>query len=694
MGNYRNILQSDKGIERSVVVDSRDLVSKEKYEEHIDKKLAKLIKVYHKTKVIDSGLVNQVVSEFINDVKKIIQELEEMKRKEEQEEFRRIQEIEQLIEITNEINIGELRKRLGDFEKHLAKNTIAAIKSEKRRERKVARGRTPFGFVMKKLQSDANLDKKTKRKAKDMINNTNKEHELVPRVRDAIEQLKSNPSLEQQKSILHEVRKLITQYKKDLNDFLCIETNIEIEEARKIHRIDHYVKFLRHVKNFDNLVRQLEELKKRAEQWVYQDSIDMKRLLQYSIKLDYGAKQNELSQKEDIENVKVERINIGGVPALYIYHPEINTNRGIVFQHGITGNKENYITLAKRMVLQGYRNVSIDMTAHGEDRNNFRLGKNSEYIHIAAAFLRSRGCSNIGVVGHSAGAASAIFAMSGYNSDVEERWFHQVTLLKEHLEHINKKVISGTIDQYKINEFIHLAESYQQLKQIIVEALDKMYKSNSKIDCAVLMAAPLRFQKVFPENMSRKLKQFGKGAIRKRIFRMIGYLGTKAAQQMEKKNQTDPEMYHKYNRGQGTDAQLKSWHMISIYDTFDYIEKLNNPYDFISALIFLASKTKYDDNKTSFFKYYYNYIRKIPKFAMYGISDEVLKPLEGSNMKELDEHYTSLGLIKKNRYWNLYHAMSKENDPATYEIGKHQQITRDIMIFLNDHLGKGSIRRI
>lgn len=70
------------------------------------------------------------------------------------------------------------------------------------------------------------------------------EHELMKEINSLIEQLKTSSSEEAFKRLKLMVEKLLIDYEKEIDYFLNIEVDISIEQARKIHRIDHYITFL------------------------------------------------------------------------------------------------------------------------------------------------------------------------------------------------------------------------------------------------------------------------------------------------------------------------------------------------------------------------------------------------------------------------------------------------------------------
>ena len=73
---------------------------------------------------------------------------------------------------------------------------------------------------------------------------TLEEHQLSSEVIYLINALKARPNKETLAQLEERIKSLFEDYGTDLKDFLNIEVDIGIEEARKLHRIDHYITFL------------------------------------------------------------------------------------------------------------------------------------------------------------------------------------------------------------------------------------------------------------------------------------------------------------------------------------------------------------------------------------------------------------------------------------------------------------------
>ena len=258
-------------------------------------------------------------------------------------------------------------------------------------------------------------------------------------------------------------------------------------------------------------------LKAEAGKWIYQDSIDAKRLQQYAIaSINYGQKVLESSKSNDFPGIITQYIVIAGaVPAIKIFNPNgPKPNRGLVLVHGMSKDKENLITLGKRLASQDYWVYSIDLAMHGEAfEEKLRLGRISEFILLAVRQLRSEGIRNVGVVGHSTGAMCALFAMAGYNTKVEAEFYAAMTEVTKRLKIITDDL--GIVKKYDEDSYkrlvfnaIRLSEKYKELKIILLNALKETYEGASRIDAAVLLAPIKTMQYAMPPWQAGLLKSW------------------------------------------------------------------------------------------------------------------------------------------------------------------------------------------
>src|SRR3989338_5573261 len=761
---------------RGLILDSRDLFSEEKYEDRMDLELAMLTQDFKKRGLVDANKVRTVVNEFIGAVEVAFRKLEDAKRKAEQEEINNIDKIRSLLVEGKKINVKSLKKELEAFGMSLKSNTLSALRRNRRRERQLRRGRAPFGFVLKKLRQSKYLDKEVARKAFRIGEHTLKEPQMFSEIDYLLSMLNKNPNKEILEQLKERVYRLTEDYEGNLDDFLTVEVDIEIEESRKLHRIDHYIAFLKMISNLgyvkewgktypyfkkrggpfekgqqrdffishksdlvkkvaytpdksikelaDDLISRLNELKKKVNYWVYQDSIDAKRLQQYATKsLEYGEQLLKTSERSgEFPEIAVEKISIYNAPALKIFNPERlqegKVNRGIVLVHGAFGTKEGLLTLGKRLATkeQDFLVVSIDLPQHGENRALFKFGIACEFIHEAVVYLRSQGMRNVGVVGHSFGAMSTLFAICGYNLKIENEFFDITSRLIKQIENV-VRALEGITEKSKelrqsdehayekqysraVYHSTLLSKEYKYLKQKLLEGLEYMFRGSGisgKIDAAVLLSPPLTSQLFFapqaayvfqhlPKLLSRPGARWVTGQITKSFFKKF--------EKQEGEEVVLPRYINEKDK-----AQLVGAVIPDLYDTFHYVGHMKNPYDFMEAIDYFCDKVMNPDMSTEFFRYYREFIRRTPKLYIYGLEDmDLLKPLWAkafsftkTHQAELEDHYKKFGETEIIRIPNVNHMLNKEGKEKQFEGARLPRITYKIVTFFNQYLGRGRL---
>ena len=693
---------------RGLVLDSRDLFSKEAYEERVEKELTKFIKDFREKGTVDANEVRKAVEKFIAVIERALRDLEDAKRKAMQEEYKKLNDIRKLLAEGAKISSKNLKGELEKFGNALKSNALSILRHNRRREARLRRQKAPFGFVLKKLASNRYFDAEVARKAFELGKNALKEPQLFSEIDYLVSMLNKNPDEKTLAKLKERIYRLTKSYESDLDDFLTVEVDIDLEEARKLHRIDHYITFLkmiRRVGNFDGSIRQLESLKKQAADWIYQDTISAKQLERYAVKsFEYGEqllRTSKYTEDEHFPDIRTRNINLLGVPAVYIINvKKPRPNRAVVLVHQAFGKKETMLTLGKRLASQDYIVVSIDLPQHGQSRDQFRVGRNSEYVLTAVRFLRSNGIKNVGAIGHSLGSMAILFAICGYNLEIENRFYDITMRLDKTIEDIKKtldKIKSQKYDKDQYDRAVYhatlLSKEYKELKQIILYGLAEMFRTNSRIDAAVLLGSPLDVQSVFHPMGAFALKHFKfvPGMIKEPLFRKLTELGYGI---MEKKG--GKEIPAKLTEEKGS-VQILSAVMPDLYDTFNYVQHVKNPYDYIYAINSLCDDVKNPDKFMGFIRYYRDFIRKTPKLFIIGLKDQWVKPpwkirkSFDELLEELQEYYEKLGATEMVRMPNVVHALNMEGKDFQFEAGKLPIITYKIVTFLNNYLGRGRL---
>jgi len=141
---------TEEDIVKGLILDSRELFSREKFEQRIDLELAVLVQRFNKEKNIDGNLVRSVIGSFISSVSSILAELEDAKRKAVQVQFRKINSIKALLDKVVAMPNKNLKKELENLGRSLELNILGLSRSYWRREARLAKSKTPFGYVLKK----------------------------------------------------------------------------------------------------------------------------------------------------------------------------------------------------------------------------------------------------------------------------------------------------------------------------------------------------------------------------------------------------------------------------------------------------------------------------------------------------------------------------------------------------------------
>lgn len=692
---FLNKVVSEETLERATIIDSQKLFSRDIEEDRIEKDLAKIIKDPKYITTHQEELQTKI-GEFISNVSSILTILEDEKRKVLEKELRNLKDIRETLLSAKNSKI--MQKKLIEVKEKLKETLLRDMRKEQNLDRKVMHGVEPRGYILTKIKNDKSIDRRNLAEEKIIITKNVEEHKLMKEINSLIEQLKTTSSEEAFKRLKLMVEKLLSDYEKDIDYFLNIEVDISIEQARKIHRIDHYITFLNMHKNkiqgdiHSKLLSELTELRKRATTWVYQDNLSKTKLIQYAMSVDSGIemqKENELKLNEMNEIVESKFLLEGHITGI-LMRPTKNPNpkRGLVLVHGITGNKESLITLGKRFVRQGYVIYAIDMTSHGDNTMSFSLGQSSSDIIESVKFLRSMGAKKVGVLGHSAGGSAAIYASMGYNKFIEDHFFNSITKLLEittelsNLEKNNKNGEQDTEIKSKLEVF---SEIYTNTKRIVLQGLKELYSGNGRANAITLLSAPQTFQKVFPVGAGKFLKHVPKKILQVTLKGVTGLVG------IGTRKLSEDIRYHQISKEE-TGLQMNSLFIRNVNEFFEYIMSINNPYDYINFINFLSDKVE-NNKENSFFKYYRDkIIIPLPKLFIVGMQDNILKTKNDNVLKDLLKHYKSIGHTKIETLWNVDHNLNVEGRiDLAYEIGRLPKLTRTTMKFFQEYMGNDEI---
>jgi len=698
MATNIDTFKPDSSIIKGMVIDSKDIFSMERYEERTDLDLAELLLEFRKHGRIDIERLRKVVEAFISEVTAILTKLEDVKGKLEIEEIRKIDEIKELLKKGASVKAKSFRIKLDKMRESLQSNTISALRSYRRREKRLSRGNAPRGFIILKLRQSGYRDKHVAAKSIRYGEDTLTEHRLLPQVIHLIDELNTNPNQEISAELSQKIELLVQSYERNIDDFLDIEIDIDIEEAKKFHRINHYIVFLRMIRGSsvparrlsDDLIGKLNALKEHAKKWISQDSVDARRMIAYA-KVTFRYAKNLLesshaSEDEDFPGIVTRGLHLINqkVPGLLVLKEDIidnmgafHTNNAIVLVHGFCNDKRILITLGKRLASQNFVVYIIDLPEQGESRDKLRLGRCSEFILNAVEWFRFKNVRNVVVVGYSLGALSAMFALSGYNSEIETKFYDSVSRVIDYLSRLKEL----PEDRYQQAEQIRalLSSEHEKLEQLVRIGQEKI-SSLGRINAVILLGLPISVHFVHPPWKWKIAKRIPKGVIKPWGVVGMQFKNTKI-KLAEGRNAT---IFHLVPK---TDvAHMGSLAIANPYDLFSYLEKVKSPYDYINWINYLCDDVAVPNGNTGVFRYYRDFIRAIPKLYAYGLKDEVVKPYIKNNMPELEGHYKDFGATEIVRYPDMNHALNEKGQGWHFEKAKLPALTYKIITFLKRHL--------
>lgn len=703
-----------------LVLSAKDLFERERFEERIDAKLAGQIQQYKafqkKKSIVDPSMliadnISAVITEFIKEIEPILDELHQLKKREKEKEQERIQRILTLIDDINCVSDYQIKAELIALCDRIGKDTIAATKAAI----KADKGHIPLGFVLRRGKTDRKLTGQDVYREEQEQKLEQTEHNLLGEFRALLRSGIRSPN--EHRRLKEGIKRVLKLYEEQLDEFLNIEIDISLETARKLTRISHYLTFLKGiireeeapVQGIVPLIQQLESLQEKAKEFVYQDEVSLRNLLRAAEKFSYAEKVITQSKTESFEDsIKVVPVSIqNSIPSLYFYQEGVPPPlRGVVMMHGFSGEKRALMTLGKRLALQGFRVISLDMSSHGDNRERFHLGRNAEYFMEGVKWMRIQGVRSVGLLGHSLGASSAMLALAGYNSNIEETFYKLVDEARR---------IQKTPGQNQINM---ISKLYKRLKQLILSGLEERRRSAIlRVDCAVLLAPPLGVQAAVSPKILKMIDMFKwkvpstnlmplKSLYKPLSWGILKVMNAQSQMQLGK-NQLMHDVATKSGEFRHLSAVFSDY-----YDFLNYLREVNNPYEFMECLHYLcsveSSMSSHDPNQNDkkieehrFFAYYRDHIiRSVPKLVAFGDKDEMLHTANHSARNKLRDHFLDFGAAKILEYRDVSHTLITESRKVlggsvlpvgSFEAGKLPDLHYNVFNFLNAYLPAGNL---
>ena len=497
--------------------------------------------------------------------------------------------------------------------------------------------------------------------------------------------------------IIRDAEDLLLEYRDKFSSLFKVLFDIQDEESRNLRLVEHYIQFIEVLKK-DRGLKDLEELQNSL--------IEIQRRLKSLINTDilYDHRFDELLNNfkdilkkytSELEDVMVENLTfISGA----LYFKNINgtfPTNGVVVAPGTGRDYKQYEPLIYRLVMEEYAVLVFNLPSQGSE-GNWRVGLMSTYIYKCVRYLRSRRIKKVGVIGHSIGAVATVYALGGYNEQLENYTIEEVT---KYIKAI--KLISGEIsrigkEQLDIAKAIALlsdlykgTEAYDTFKQQILEGVkatrfqDVSPGNIGSIDCAVLLSTPESLQdaKMLPKfcySMSeRNLQIFLNGLLM--VDKLCDFV-LKRRPAVDFKSQS---AFKDFKQLQLAALKIKR---SEFPDFLKYINDVVNPFDFMSLLDYFS---KYSD----FIRHYtQGLIKDVPKLFLYGKKDSINKPFIKKGTLEKAYH-TMIGTSSKSiSYEEIGHHMMHWDwglRRRVYVV-KSPQVLKDIINFVKSNIGSSS----
>jgi len=359
-------------------------------------------------------------------------------------------------------------------------------------------------------------------------------------------------------------------------------------------------------------------------------------------------------------------------------------SRGVILVPGISGFRHAFDFLSTLLVKHGYFVLAIDLPSHFKNPNKLTLGLAAETITEAVGILRIQfKMKHVGVVSHSLGAVSALFANAGYNSGLEKTIYQYWSEIETYIHNYGRLIEKHNHELKELTGIIsQIDDTYTKMKKVILESLKYKISSKSVPDCHIFLAPEPNAKGAVP----------GMGILKKLKFPALKMITRKLFHAPNVKNWAkecgDP------NLKPTIDDDKIGWQFFQtneIYDFLDYFLDMKEPGDYLT-LVNAIAKFKHQKGKINFFEYYLKkHIRDVPKLFMYGKWDITVNGLFGVPIipgmsGKLHSFYADMGNARTIR-GNYSHVFNEDKYAAMqFYVAKHPKVIRDIIHFLDKNI--------
>ncbi|HYD03297.1 MAG TPA: alpha/beta fold hydrolase, partial [Alphaproteobacteria bacterium] len=411
----------------------------------------------------------------------------------------------------------------------------------------------------------------------------------------------------------------------------------------------------------------------------------------------------EFSDQSIFDQILSKQITINTITGTEYINPVKENGRAVLILPGIFESRKQFDLLSKRIALQGYKVLSIDLPGQGDSGGEWRLGLMSEFIYECVSYLRKNTFKKTGlgnrtkvtVIGHSAGAVASMFAALGYSQDLESKIygiFQDYSKAYDALATLllKKDSAQGNFSDQDYNnaEFLEhmIASKYVELKQTILASLKNGRFSGAKIDSFILLSPPPKFQEVMPPNVALWLGKQNPKTLKTFIDACVNIPLKKDL--LRSKNPIE------YSGNKSGNIEFMFLRIPEAKEFMEYISAVKNPADYANLLL-------YFEKKSDFIKYWLDkFVRPIPKLYIVGRYDALLKgftlkllltqglTIGKKRQTEIEKVYALLGNSKNVILPNTSHFLN-EKDYLSINL-RNELITdtgavKEILSFLNNN---------
>ncbi|MEK6967946.1 MAG: alpha/beta fold hydrolase [Nanoarchaeota archaeon] len=433
----------------------------------------------------------------------------------------------------------------------------------------------------------------------------------------------------------------------------------------------------------------------------FQESQQLKRLLDL-VRFTKYLDPNEFIIQENLQTFSI--------ACSYYQRKDKIPRKGVIIIPGFSEHRLGYRGLALMIANEGYAVMTMDLPSQGGSVNSaigYSIGLAAEWVAYVAQRMRYQyKVDRIGVVGHSHGAFSALFAAGGYSEKVEHDIFEFARRYQEadaELGMTLSKTLTMT-DEQKIQTIIKNREiAYEGIKSLLVESIKRLHFNEGstqypgKIDAIVALGPPPSTQYAI-KDMKFLLAVMKNKRVPYQVVRLATNLIKKAHDADRSLDGKFKKMHTEFDVGNGPAMPKGVASVLStaVYDKkafAEYLMNMKNPYDYFNLLRFFSQDDKGAARSQLISYFVRKYLQTIPKLFIYGGKDQFQK---GLSAEQVEGVYTicanaasKSGNLNIIRYDDMTHGLSDGRDPGNDGrtiVGASGAVTNDIISFLNHHL--------